>query len=114
MIPRGYKDPTANAAIKNVMREQKRAKHMELIDTVPFMASESYIDRYKAEYMQLVIRINRLKDILYQYDHLPYNPKCSKQLLRVQLEAMRSYKSVLEHRAMAEGVDLKGIEDECR
>lgn len=117
MTLEGYKDPTADTAIANVMREQKqmRAKHMmDLIDTVPFMASESYVDRFKAEYMQLVIRINRLKNILYQYDHLPHTPKCSKQLLRVQLEAMRSYKVVLEHRALAEGVDIKGLDEECK
>lgn len=115
MIPKTYKDPTANIAIANVMREQKRARHMkDLIDTVPFMASESYVDRFKAEYMQLTIRISRLKNVLYEYDRLPFKPKSSKQLLRVQLEAMRSYKAVMEHRALAEGVDLTGIEDECK
>jgi hypothetical protein len=117
MTLEGYKDPTADTAIANVMREQKQMRAnqmMDLIDTVPFMASDNYNDRFKAEYMQLCIRINRLKAIVSQYDHLPYQPKSSKQLLRVQLEAMRSYKAVMEHRALAEGVDIKGLDDECR
>lgn len=37
---------------------------MKLIDTVEMMNSENYKERFRAEYFQLVIRINGLSNML--------------------------------------------------
>ena len=104
----GYPDPTAEKAVAHVMKENKRAKRMmQLKDTIEMMTSKDYKERFKAEYYQLKIRYNKLKVMVDAWDNLSFTPTCSRQTYCLQLEAMRSYINILEHRAKAEGVILE-------
>lgn len=106
----GYPDPTAEKAIAKVIRENRRkAKKMELKDTVVLMISDDYKDRFKAEYYQLKIRYKKLKYMVDHWDSLSFKPTNGTRLLRLQLESMRSYILIMEHRAKAEGVKLDDI-----
>ena len=82
---------------------------MELKDTVQMMESVDYKERFKAEYLQLKIRINGLRNLLKKYKAgtLPFTPSCSYDLLNGQLKAMELYATYLEERAEIEGIDLK-------
>lgn len=82
---------------------------MELKDTVKFMQSEDFKERFKAEYYQLKIRINGLDAMLYKMENgdLPFIPKCSYGVLRTQYQIMRSYQAILEERARIENIELK-------
>ena len=82
---------------------------MELKDTVQMMESVDYKERFKAEYLQLKIRINGVRNMLKKYKAgtLPFTPSCSYDLLNGQLKAMELYATYLEERAEIEGIDLK-------
>mgnify|MGYP000027727313 FL=1 len=82
---------------------------MELKDTVQMMESVDYKERFKAEYLQLKIRINGLRNMLKKYKAgtLPFTPSCSYDLLNSQLKAMELYVTYLEERVEIEGIDLK-------
>ena len=82
---------------------------MELKETVDLMNSSDYKERFKAEYLQLEIRINGLRNMLKKYKAgtLPFTPSCSYDLLNGQLKAMELYATYLEERAEIEGIDLK-------
>ena len=82
---------------------------MELKDTVQMMESVDYKERFKAEYLQLKIRINGLRNMLKKYKAgtLPFTPSCSYDLLNGQLKAMELDATYLEERAEIEGIDLK-------
>ena len=81
---------------------------MNLKDTVPMMESTDYKDRFKAEYLQLEIRVNDLRNMLKKYKKgtLTFNPSCSYDLLNGQLKAMELYATYLDERAEIEGIDL--------
>lgn len=81
---------------------------MRLNETVEMMNSEDYQERFKAEYMQLTIRMGGLKAMLDKYHRgvLPFKPKCSYELLNAQLKAMEVYVYFLEERAEIEGIEL--------
>ena len=82
---------------------------MELKETVDLMNSSDYKERFKAEYLQLEIRINGLRNMLKKYKTgtLPFTPSCSYDLLNGQLKAMELYATYLEERAEIEGINLK-------
>ena len=82
---------------------------MELKDTVQMMESVDYKERFKAEYLQLKIRIDGLRNMLKKYKAgtLPFTPSCSYDLLNGQLKAMELYVTYLEERVEIEGIDLK-------
>lgn len=81
---------------------------MELKDTIGMMNSENYKERFKAEHLQLKIRMIKLSSMLKKYKEgtLTFKPSCSYDLLNAQLKAMDLYASFLEERALVEGVDL--------
>lgn len=81
---------------------------MELKDTIEMMNSSQYVDRFKAEYYQLKIRIDKLKDMLVKYknNELNFTPKCSYNRLYFQLVCMYEYKNILEERAKIENIIL--------
>ena len=83
---------------------------MKLVDTIPLMESEDYKERFKAEYYQLTIRIEGLKQMLDKYKNgtLKFTPVCSYALLRKQLKTMEAYAACLEVRATTERIDLIG------
>lgn len=81
---------------------------MELKDTVQMMQSEDYKERFKAEYIQNVIRYQKLKSMLQKWDkgELNFNPMCPKSTYNMQIKAMTDYIVVLEARAVMEGIEL--------
>jgi len=81
---------------------------MKLIDTVDMMNSDNYQDRFKAEYHQLRIRIEKLSLFLDKYfnNELDFKPDVDYDLLHEQLVHMVSYKTVLKERARIEKIDL--------
>lgn len=81
---------------------------MELKDTIEFMNSSDYKERFIAEYLQLKIRISGLATMLEKYKNgkLNFTPTCSYNLLHSQLVFMGSYLETLEKRAKLEGIEL--------
>ena len=86
---------------------------MKLADTVEMMNSADYKERFKAEYAQLVIRYNGLRNMLEKWDNgtLDFEPTCPRSTYNLQIEAMVNYIAVLEARAVMEDVDLESVID---
>lgn len=82
----------------------------KLSETVEMMNSADYKERFKAEYLQLKIRMKGLSNMLEKYKEgtLIFKPSCSYDLLNGQLKAMYMYASYLEERAEIEGIILNG------
>ncbi|MDE6540209.1 MAG: hypothetical protein K2K66_08455 [Ruminococcus sp.] len=72
------------------------------------MKSNDFKERFQAEYIQLKIRYAGLKAMLAKYKSgtLPFQPKCSYELLFTQLVYMKNYMKVLEERANVEDIEL--------
>lgn len=86
----------------------------ELKDTVENMVSDNYVNRFIAEYEQVRIRREKLKDFctkieLAEVYHVGTAPehKCPLNILREQLRAMENYMSMLEKRAVIEDISLE-------
>lgn len=81
---------------------------MELIDTIDGMTSADYKERFKAEYKQLEIRIDKLKNTINKEkaNTLEFELACNKETLYMQLWFMRGYASILRDRAFIEGINL--------
>lgn len=81
---------------------------MELNETVKMMESVDYKERFKAEYLQLKIRMTGLSNMLKKYREgtLTFKPSCSYGLLNGQFKAMQMYASHLEERAVIENIEL--------
>lgn len=81
---------------------------MELRDTVKMMNSADYKERFKAEYQQVVIRYQKLKEMVHKWDNgeLNFNPTCPRSTYNMQIKAMTDYIAVLEARAVMEGITL--------
>ncbi len=82
---------------------------MELKDTIAMMNSADYKERFRAEYHQLEIRIDKLTAMLSAWDagELGFTPSCPYALLEAQLNAMKTYAYLLEERAEIEGIKLR-------
>lgn len=82
---------------------------MELKDTIEMMTSSDFKERFKAEYFQLVIRMDKLSEMLdkYKAGELNFKPKCDYNTLLDQYVSMSAYKNYLKKRAEIEGIDLK-------
>ena len=80
----------------------------ELKDTVELMQSEDYKERFKAEYYQLEIRLDKLTTMLEKWDKggLNFLPTCQREIYNEQVNAMVNYLNVLRTRAEIEHVDL--------
>lgn len=81
---------------------------MKLKETVEIMNSADYKERFKAEYLQLVIRYKGLKSMLERWDkgELEFVPTCPRSTYNIQIKAMTDYIAVLEARAVIEGIEL--------
>ena len=79
---------------------------MELKDTVQLMQSDDYKDRFIAEYRQLVIRFEKLRKMVDNWDNLNFLPICPKSTYNMQLKAMSEYIAVLEARAAIECIAI--------
>lgn len=84
---------------------------MELIDTIPMMNNADYKERFKAEYHQLEIRIDKLTAMLSKWSagELNFTPSCPYALLEAQLNAMKTYSYFLRERAEIEGINLREV-----
>ena len=81
---------------------------MELQDTIELMKSEDYKDRFKAEYWQVKVRLDKLYTM---YSHmkngtLDFELTCPAEVYIKQLEAMAQYIDILEKRAELEDINL--------
>ena len=85
---------------------------MNLKDTIELMESNDFKDRFRAEYLQLKIRMTGLKNMLdkYRKDELDFIPNCSYDLLNAQFKAMDLYCSYLEERAQIENINIEEVE----
>lgn len=81
---------------------------MKLSETTEMMVSKDYRSRFRAEYLQLKIRMSGLSAMLQKYKagELDFIPQCSYDLLNGQLKAMELYASYLEDRAKVENILL--------
>lgn len=81
---------------------------MKLNETVEMMNSSDYKERFRAEYLQLKIRMDGLSAMLEKYRNgtLNFKPSCSFELLQSQLFFMRKYSKCLEERAKIENIEL--------
>lgn len=85
---------------------------IELKDTVELMNSDDFRDRFKAEYIQLLIRTLKLQNMLVDYGK-DFEPNCSYDMLHEQLVYMKNYLGVLVQRANIENIDLTVLEEEA-
>lgn len=81
---------------------------MELKDTATLMVSSDYKERFKAEYYQLKIRLEKLKCMLQKWDsgECQFTPTCPRSIYDLQVENMERYLAVLDARAVIEKVAL--------
>jgi hypothetical protein len=81
---------------------------MKLSDTIDMMNSKDFKERFRAEYFQLVNRIDGLGAMLIKYRKgtLNFEPKCTLKLLDAQFNAMKTYATHLKERAKLEGISL--------
>ena len=80
----------------------------DLKETAKYMSSLLYQDRFKAEYWQVKIRLERLNDMIdrYKADKLDFKPDCSLEILQEQAKIMDDYLTILKVRAEIEGIVL--------
>lgn len=78
----------------------------ELKETISLMESDNYKERFKAEYCQLVIRYERLVNMLEKWDkgELPFEPTCPRSTYNIQVRAMADYLAIMEARAVMENI----------
>ena len=94
------------------VKEKKEKNNMELKETVELMNSEDYKERFIAEYHQVKIRYEKLKNFCNKIEVETMLGKevtkhdCPLELLREQQKYMGLYLSVLEKRALIENVEL--------
>jgi hypothetical protein len=79
---------------------------MELKDTIKLMTSEDYKERFLAEYWQVKIRHDKLKNMVDNWDNLNFKPTCGKFTYNLQLSYMEQYLDILKERAIWERIDL--------
>lgn len=103
----------ASIEIRKIKDDQKKGKNnMELKETVELMNSEDYKERFVAEYHQVKIRYEKLKNFCNKIEVEEMLGKevtkhdCPLELLREQQKYMGLYLSVLEKRALIENVEL--------
>lgn len=82
--------------------------NISLEDTINFMNSPSYKDRFLAEYLQLKIRLDKFIEMLYKWDsdELDFTPSCPRIVYEKQRDAMCDYLAVLLERARLENINL--------
>lgn len=82
--------------------------NVTLADTIPYMNSSDYKDRFIGEYWQTKIRYDKLHDMTVRYEagKLNFTPTCPLDLLKEQKKYMGMYLNKLEIRAVLEEIDL--------
>lgn len=82
--------------------------NLTLADTIPYMNSSDYKDRFIGEYWQTKIRYDKLHDMTVRYEagKLNFTPSCPLDLFKEQKKYMGMYLNKLEIRAILEEIDL--------
>lgn len=94
------------------IKEKKEKNNMELKETIESMCSDNYKERFVAEYHQVKIRYEKLKNFCNKIEVEEMLGKevtkhdCQLELLIEQQKYMGLYLSVLEKRALIENVEL--------
>lgn len=94
------------------IKEKKEKNNMELKETIELMCSENYKERFIAEYHQVKIRYEKLKNFCNKIEVEEMIGKevtkhdCPLELLREQQKHMGFYLSILEKRALIENIVL--------
>lgn len=94
------------------IKEKKEENNKELKEKVELMNSEDYKERFIAEYHQVKIRYEKLKNFCNKIEVEEMLGKevtkhdCPLELLREQQKYMGLYLSILEKRALIENVEL--------
>ena len=104
-----YSDNYESWSPKEVFEEAYVEYHEDTLPTTAKdMISSDYKERFKAEYNQLVIRYNGLRNMLDKWDkgELNFTPTCPREIYNDQMEYMMNYMTVLANRAELEHVDL--------
>ena len=80
----------------------------KLSQTADIMTSSDYKERFRAEYAQVAIRYNKLKNMLDKWDknELTFTPTCPRSTYNIQIKAMEDYIAILESRAVMEHIIL--------
>lgn len=83
-------------------------KSIELNDSIEMMQSADYKERFKAEALQVAIRLDKLNAMLERMCEgtLDFVPSCPYWLLEMQRNAMSIYLETLVQRAEIEGIEL--------
>lgn len=80
---------------------------MELLDTIEMMKSDDYKERFKAEYYQLKIRLDRLNALVIKKGIHPESvPETSYLMLKQQAIIMEAYLKCLDERAELESIQV--------
>ena len=79
---------------------------LKLENTRDMMISDDYKERFKAEYIQLYIRTEKLGRMLNNWVRLDFKPTCPKYVLQNQYKAMSQYLTILTERADREHIEL--------
>jgi len=81
----------------------------ELKDTIDGMLSKDYKERFIAEYRQLVIRLDKLENVISKAKNnsLEFKLSCPRIVLETQAIYMRNYADILRMRARQEGISLE-------
>ena len=101
-----------HTVINGVAYDGTFTSNMELKETVELMNSEDYKERFVAEYRQVKIRYEKLKNFCNKIEVETMLGKevtkhdCPLELLREQQKYMGLYLSVLEKRALIENIVL--------
>lgn len=76
------------------------------------MSSEyaPYIQRFIKETDELTERIDKLENMLNEWDTLDFEPSCPKSLLQEQLFYMKAYRRVLKERLEFEDIAIGGTD----
>lgn len=82
---------------------------MDLKDTIEMMQSSDYKERFKAEYYQLKIRLEKLMNMIVKWDNeeLPFTPSVNRSVYTEQVYLMNEYLRVLRKRAIEENIKLE-------
>ena len=74
---------------------------------IKLIQSDDYRDRLQGEYLELLERCNKLRNMIFKYDRgaLDFKPNIPIEILRVQLNAMVSYLYILDYRISVECPD---------
>ena len=84
-----------------------------LEQTADLMSSESYKERFIAEYAQIEIRTKRLERVLKSVEDNTcpkcFEPTCDIEILKSQYKSMNAYRATLILRAAIEEIDLPEV-----